>query len=815
LRRGLSRWSRFESVRVVATMLVVVGTLYADVVFRGRSLLASDHHNFLDDRRIEANYGAGFVPASTWSDRGLLPWANLHDPGAAWWQWEPSARFFRRAVLSGESPVWDPYTGSGTPGTANLTGTNWFPPYLAVVLAGDGAGLRNAYYLLLQVAAGVFTALFARRNGMGLGPALFAGAAFVASGAMVQSAGSMIGQTLACLPWALHATARFLDRVGAAADDRSRRREVVLLALQYAAIALSSFVPVLVGVFLFSASYAAARLFRWPLRLGDSLRYVAAAAVGILLVSFLYVPFLTLAAEAADVMTAYREAYTEVLEPHNLLQLWSPLLLGGAKVLSSPWVTTSGPVVELAWVGGAVLVLALFARRLAQPLVGWSAAVVVCVAAKLVGLAPLQWLASMPPLRSLHFVPYFGMLLAFPLALLGGAGLHALLRAGKGGERAWERWGIALGSVAALAYAVRMAAARLGAFERPSAGEWQAEWSITVAITFGVLLASVLLLRSPNAVAAAGWRRAGGVLLVGCFAIEAWRSSDYPRPRRFGLLSSPAAHLIPLIEKSKLHLPGPELPPRAMGFAALQANAGSALGIFQVESLTAFNPARVRALYRRATASDNWLFLTEPRELPSEGFLSRAGVRWVLSTSRAPWFHSSLAHRPRWRKIFDDDYARVYERETFPRCFYTRDYLVTSAHESLRATVERAPDLALNLEETPSFPRRNNLAKPTALTFDEWGNDRLRLHFASPRRGLLYCADSYARGWTARVNGEPAKILAANFAFRAVEVPEGPVEVAFEYAQPGGRAGAVLSLAGLAVCGLLWVAPVRWRRRQG
>ena len=73
---------------------------------------------------------------------------------------------------------------------------------------------------------------------------------------------------------------------------------------------------------------------------------------------------------------------------------------------------------------------------------------------------------------------------------------------------------------------------------------------------------------------------------------------------------------------------------------------------------------------------------------------------------------------------------------------------------------------------------------------------------SAPARGFLYLADQYFPGWRATVNGAPAPILRANYAFRAVEVPAGTSTVEFRYRPVSvliGAAITAITLAGLAI----------------
>jgi uncharacterized membrane protein YfhO len=82
--------------------------------------------------------------------------------------------------------------------------------------------------------------------------------------------------------------------------------------------------------------------------------------------------------------------------------------------------------------------------------------------------------------------------------------------------------------------------------------------------------------------------------------------------------------------------------------------------------------------------------------------------------------------------------------------------------------------------------------------------ERVVLRVEARRPGLLLLSDTYAAGWSCRVDGAPAHILRANYLFRAVEVPAGRHEVELRYRPRGLVVGmgftavGLLALAGLA-----------------
>ena len=60
--------------------------------------------------------------------------------------------------------------------------------------------------------------------------------------------------------------------------------------------------------------------------------------------------------------------------------------------------------------------------------------------------------------------------------------------------------------------------------------------------------------------------------------------------------------------------------------------------------------------------------------------------------------------------------------------------------------------------------------------------------------GWLVLTDVWFPGWKCTVNGRPAEVRRGDFAFRAVNVPEGPCEVVFTFEPESYRLGREISL---------------------
>jgi hypothetical protein len=72
--------------------------------------------------------------------------------------------------------------------------------------------------------------------------------------------------------------------------------------------------------------------------------------------------------------------------------------------------------------------------------------------------------------------------------------------------------------------------------------------------------------------------------------------------------------------------------------------------------------------------------------------------------------------------------------------------------------------------------------------------ERVRLRANVPFPGYVVLADTFAAGWRATVDGEPAEILPADVAFRAVWVEPGEHEVVFAFTPPGWPAAPLVSV---------------------
>ncbi|MBX3178374.1 MAG: YfhO family protein [Candidatus Hydrogenedentes bacterium] len=91
----------------------------------------------------------------------------------------------------------------------------------------------------------------------------------------------------------------------------------------------------------------------------------------------------------------------------------------------------------------------------------------------------------------------------------------------------------------------------------------------------------------------------------------------------------------------------------------------------------------------------------------------------------------------------------------------------------------------------------------------------LSVEVAGERPSMLVFLDAWYPGWTAWINGEPARIQRANGAFKAIALPPGTHEVVFAFRPRSVYIGLAISLlAAVGAFGAMAVLLIRYRRDQ-
>ena len=87
----------------------------------------------------------------------------------------------------------------------------------------------------------------------------------------------------------------------------------------------------------------------------------------------------------------------------------------------------------------------------------------------------------------------------------------------------------------------------------------------------------------------------------------------------------------------------------------------------------------------------------------------------------------------------------------------------------------------------------------------KFANQNVSIQPEAPVASLAVIAQAYYPAWKAYVDGQPARIWRANYAFQAVEVPAGQHQVLLFYEDKRFLIGAALSGLALLACLGLWL----------
>jgi hypothetical protein len=760
----------------VFALVVVIG--FPQVGFLKRSLVPTDNYNPLEPEFTQANYGPGFVPSSEWSSRGIIWCPNYHDPGGSSWQGEPALLFFHNALFSRQFPFWDPSVACGAPAYCNPTNEFLFPPQIVLCLAGATSLAKNIYILVLFWAAGFATYCLLRLHMISPIASAAGGLAFLFSGAVQQVAPSIfMGQPVVMMPVILIAVRLLLN-------SPSYRR-TSLTAAVFATAGLASFPPILVAAFMFAIFYflCALMLERGALQIRLS-RFIIAGALALGLVAIYYIPIFVAIAHTEYATSWYRTAALDTLPVVSLFDLLSPTAIGGPLVYAAPIMNFSA-VGHLFYVGTATLLLAsLSAGILPVPQRSLLLACLIgggLVILKLLGVPPVQWAARLPVLQSIHYAQYFGILLAFILALLAAIGFDRLLRRS-------VKWSLLAGTLIVMVAlgALWIIARKSGGFQEPDAWRWIADYRLLLVFAIAAIVASAVVLLTDHC-RRAFWVAAS--LMLALIAIEGIVNATYPRQKRWDVFAHPPRY-VGVLQR----LPRPF---RVFVGAALSANLASAFGVDEFDSLYSFSPPRVFEIYDRYAHPGAVVSMRVATVLPPDLVLDRAGIDYVLVRQNLPVIFKPALRRS-YHVAYEDGYVRLFRRGPVARYFFSSEYRLTDQASALKA-ISTAPAKEIILESPPPVAASPNMPADPIPEVMSVKLNSLYLRLQSPRPGLLYIADSYYDGWSAKVNGRPSQIYIANYGFRAVAVPAGNVEVRLSYLPVGFTTGASVSVASLVI----------------
>ena len=121
-------------------------------------------------------------------------------------------------------------------------------------------------------------------------------------------------------------------------------------------------------------------------------------------------------------------------------------------------------------------------------------------------------------------------------------------------------------------------------------------------------------------------------------------------------------------------------------------------------------------------------------------------------------------------------------------------------------------NFALASEPPPDWDQMREQGSPRPVGFVRLTPTRIALAVQVGAGDLVVVSEAYHPGWSATLDGQPAKVIRANHALIGVYVPPGEHAITLTFRPASFRLGFYLSLAALLVLAALTTATFRWRR---
>ena len=734
----------------------------------------------------------------------------------------PTYHYAARSMGGGVIPLWNPYLYSGGPFAADIQASLFYPVNLIYFILTPEVTYRGV--MMLSVfhfwLAGAGMYLFLRRllPGSSLIPPLFGALAFMFSGYFIVHFGNL--NLIAQVAW-LPVIFLFYHR-----SLSERRPGLAVWAGVFLGIAATAghIQPLLIIILGLAGDlvYHMGLAFlewraegRYPAGTKGLLRtwykplatFVITSVVGLGLAAIALVPAYELTGYTARADFDYARASAYSLAPAQLVGLLVPGFFG--RDPSAHW--GAWDRVEVGYVGVLTLLLALFVLLIGKRAAGETGGQssdspgegVGKLAGKDVflvgGVLEFAWLALLGLLMAMggytvlhgwlyQLVPGFGtvraparfvFLMDFALVTLAALGLDALI--GEPDER------------------VRPALRRLLR---------AAPWVIGGVLLFAIPLAYYAVITSQDkdpiifartSAAANGLVFFAGLLIAGMALLYLrWRAML--RPALIGVL--------------------------ALGLLFFDlASLGSNVDVGYEDPTRAFeHPAIIRFLqsdpgpYRIDTRTDVW-HLWQPNTSLLHGIFDVAGLVNPLSLADYDRYLSGIPSRSvplfdflnakyviaakevtlDWDKfapVFDGDPAlNVYlNRNALPRALVVHQAIAAPDHEAAFAALQ-APDFdpATAVVVEGGKPLDATPSDQATIGFEVFSPDEIRLEVDTPADAYLVLSEVWYPGWRATVDGVPAPVLRANYAFRAVRLEPGQHVVHLKFAPGSWKIGLAVS----------------------
>ncbi|HZG68178.1 MAG TPA: YfhO family protein, partial [Herpetosiphonaceae bacterium] len=759
-------------------------------------------------------------------------------------EYYPRRLIATQMLREGHLPLWNPYVLGGMPLLADGYSALLYP--LSVLFVLFPVAYAFGWFALLHLMlAGLAAYWLARGLGLPPLPALLAGIGYMGNGfLMAWLLFPEFAAVAAWLPVAIGCVERYEQRAAAQISSGGYwlATAVVLALCVLCQLQLAFYVGGAAAIY-----WIGRRLLTAPRQLSGALiALVGVTALALMLSAAQWLPTVELALDSQR-----SGAVGNVASGLNLLQYVIPAAFGGPRPDAAPGQPQAIPLPS--YVGLLPLLLAVVG--------GWNSrtpgratlVLLGCCVLALLGMPPAV-IQHIPLLNQLPGTDRWSMVLGLVLPLLAGFGLADLLGRRKVVDQAqgqrptrllWLSRALCVIVIVVLGGALLR---HLGLFTPTSRyGSYitllrrhLSVFPLLVIVSSLLLPVLMIGLNMVNAPSAHRWRALlGGLAIVvlaldlGWYGLPLQSSAD---PRQIFL---PTTDLLGALGTGAVdrHLSGDMVyPPTrttaflgqdrdlyrvfAADYPSFQPNLPSAFGFQDPRGYASLFSKRylqfARAWEGKQSDDPGWVsvYLTEAYQ--ARHLLDLMGVRYVVFNPQSP---NEQQYRGL-ELLQRNDEGAIYRNPTaLPRAFLVHSVEVIPDENALLARLV-APDFPVSrtvllAEPAPALQPPPAGSREGAIVTQYTPNE-VKVTVQAPAPAILILSDTLYEGWHAQVDGQAAKLYAANHILRGVAVPEGTHEVRLYYRPLSFMIGTGTSAMGLlvSVAGMAWLGRGALRLRR-
>jgi len=161
--------------------------------------------------------------------------------------------------------------------------------------------------------------------------------------------------------------------------------------------------------------------------------------------------------------------------------------------------------------------------------------------------------------------------------------------------------------------------------------------------------------------------------------------------------------------------------------------------------------------------------------------------------------------------IYEDEKYRIFEnKDSYPRAFVVGEYkVINQSNKIIETMFSNNFDLRkeIVLEKNPSTNPTKDIRGDVKII--KYSPNLIEMEVATDKNAILFLSDNYYPGWNATVDNKKSEILRADYAFRAISVPTGKHTVKFVYDPQSFKLGVYSALLGII---LIALSALKFRR---